>query len=112
MQQFSQSGGILSRLAQHFPLFNFWGKHQHQPADTGKEKSTESISPSQVTEAIEFNDGGRIASDLIDDKFNKDFESLEPLISNETMKSNESRFLLSLVCLFILFLLTCNGACE
>ncbi|KAI9075711.1 hypothetical protein K1719_042327 [Acacia pycnantha] len=92
MQQFSQSGGMLSRLAQHFPLlFSFWGKRQHQPADTGKENSTESISHSQVTESYESNDGDRSASDMIDDKFYKNFESLEPLVSNKTMKSNESR---------------------
>ncbi|KAK4264122.1 hypothetical protein QN277_029454 [Acacia crassicarpa] len=92
MQQFSQSGGMLSRLAQHFPLlFSFWGKRQHQPADTGKENSTESISHSQVTESYELNDGDRSASDMIDDKFYKNFESLEPLVSNKNMKSNESR---------------------
>ncbi|XP_054825456.1 protein ACCUMULATION AND REPLICATION OF CHLOROPLASTS 3, chloroplastic isoform X3 [Prosopis cineraria] len=67
VQQSSLSGGMLSRLARHFPLFSFWGKHQQQPADTRKENESEN------------------------DKFNKDFESSEPLVSNKTTKSNALR---------------------
>ncbi|XP_028752621.1 protein ACCUMULATION AND REPLICATION OF CHLOROPLASTS 3-like isoform X2 [Neltuma alba] len=92
MQQRSQSGGMLSRLAQHFPLLcRFWGGHQNEPADSRKENLTGSIAPSQVTKLYEFNDGDRIASDEIDEKFDKDFESLEPTVGNKTVKSNESR---------------------
>lgn len=108
-QQSSESGGILSGLAQHFPfLFSFWGRHEPQQVDTWKGNATESLSPSEVIEFYDLNErADRIAPDVIDDSFSQHFRSLEPPVNSKSIKSNASRFILSLICLVTFFFFFC-----
>lgn len=89
VQRSSQNGGILSRLALHFPhIFSFWGRHNQQQVSTGKQ--TEVMSSDDIDERT-----NRIASDNIDSNVHKYYEELESAMSIN-LKLPASRFYLYL----------------
>ncbi|XP_061364723.1 protein ACCUMULATION AND REPLICATION OF CHLOROPLASTS 3, chloroplastic isoform X2 [Gastrolobium bilobum] len=90
VKQSSQNGGILSRLALHFPLvFSFWGRHVQQQGGPGKENAE---SPREVMGSYDIDVGAnRITPDVIDDNFNKNYVELEPAVSNNSSKFSASR---------------------
>jgi hypothetical protein len=97
VQQPSQSGGILSKLALHFPLvFGFWGKHSQQQTVSGKEDA----SSHETMRSYNVDKGeNRIAPSIIDDRFDKHCAELEPNTSNNGSKLSASRFPLYLLSL-------------
>ncbi|WVY98761.1 hypothetical protein V8G54_030912 [Vigna mungo] len=83
VQRSSQNGGILSRLAMHFPLiFSFWGRHSQQQVGTGKQAEVfppEMMSSDDVDERT-----NQIALDGIDSNLDKNCEELEPTMSKNS----------------------------
>lgn len=93
MERSSQNGGILSRLALHFPLiFSFWGRHNEQQVVTGKQ--TEVFPPQMMSSDDVGERTNQIASDGIDSNLDKNCEELEPALSNNS-KLPASRFSLT-----------------
>lgn len=90
MQRSSQNGGILSRLALHFPLiFSFWGRRNQEEVVTGKQTE---VFPPQTMSSNEVDERtNQIASDGIDSNPDKYCEELEPAMSNNS-KLPASRF--------------------
>ncbi|XP_057425050.1 protein ACCUMULATION AND REPLICATION OF CHLOROPLASTS 3, chloroplastic isoform X3 [Lotus japonicus] len=89
VQQPSQSGGLLSRLALHFPhVFSFWGKHNQQQMVTGKENAV----CEEMMGSYDIDEGAnKIAPSVMDDRFDKYYEELEPAVSNISSKLSASR---------------------
>ncbi|BAT93702.1 Protein ACCUMULATION AND REPLICATION OF CHLOROPLASTS 3 Precursor [Vigna angularis] len=83
VERSSQNGGILSRLAMHFPLiFSFWGRHSQQQVGTGKQ--TEVFLPEMMSSDDVDEKTNQIASDGIDSNLDKSYEELEPTMSNNS----------------------------
>lgn len=105
MQRSSQNGGILSRLALHFPLiFSFWGRHNQQQVGTGKQTE---VFPHEVMSSDDIDERtNRITSDNIDNNLDKYYE--EPALRNNSSKLPTSRFSLSslLTCSFLFIFLS------
>lgn len=91
VQQPSQSGGILSKLALHFPLvFGFWGKHSQQQIVSVKE---DAVSSHETMRSYNIDKGeNRIAPSIIDDRFDKHCAELQPDTINNSSKLSASRF--------------------
>ncbi|ESW14824.1 hypothetical protein PHAVU_007G020500 [Phaseolus vulgaris] len=83
VQRSSQNGGILSRLALHFPLiFSFWGRRNQEEVVTGKQTE---VFPPQTMSSVEVDERtNQIASDGIDSNPDKYCEELEPAMSNNS----------------------------
>ncbi|XP_024627907.1 protein ACCUMULATION AND REPLICATION OF CHLOROPLASTS 3 isoform X2 [Medicago truncatula] len=90
VQQPSQSGGILSKLALHFPLvFGFWGKHSQQQIVSVKE---DAVSSHETMRSYNIDKGeNRIAPSIIDDRFDKHCAELQPDTINNSSKLSASR---------------------
>lgn len=88
VQRSSQNGGILSRLALHFPLiFSFWGRHNQQQVGTGKQTE---VFPHEVMSSDDIDERtNRITSDNIDNNLDKYYE--EPALRNNSSKLPTSR---------------------
>ncbi|KAH1140463.1 hypothetical protein GYH30_029384 [Glycine max] len=88
VQRSSQNGGILSRLALHFPLiFSFWGRHNQQQVGTGKQTE---VFPHEVMSSDDIDERtNRITSDNIDKNLDKYYE--EPALRNNSSKLPTSR---------------------
>lgn len=95
VQHSSQKEGILSKLARHFPLvFSFWGRHGQQQVGTEKETA---VSSHEMMGSYDIDEGSnRTAPSVIDDRFDKCHEELEPAVSNNSSKLFASRFCLYL----------------
>jgi len=93
VQRSSQNGGILSRLAMHFPLiFFFWGRHSQQ--QVGTEKRTEVFPPEMMSSDDVDERTNQIALDGVDSNLDKNCVELEPTMSNNS-KLPASRFSLT-----------------
>jgi hypothetical protein len=90
-QQPSQNGGILSKLALHFPrVFSFWGRQSQQQIVSGKE---DAVSSYEMIRSYDSDEGeNRITPSIVDQRFDKDYTELEPDVSNNSSKLSASRF--------------------
>lgn len=98
MQQSSQNGGILSKLALHFPrVFSFWGRRSQQEFGSEKENAVPS---DEMKSSLSVHEGAnRIAPSVADDRFDKYYADMEPAVSNNYSKLSPSRFSLCLILL-------------
>ncbi|WJX21505.1 hypothetical protein P8452_10933 [Trifolium repens] len=89
-QQPSQNGGILSKLALHFPrVFSFWGRQSQQQIVSGKE---DAVSSHEMIRSYDSDEGeNRITPSIVDQRFDKDYTQLEPDVSNNSSKLSASR---------------------
>ncbi|KAK7280560.1 hypothetical protein RJT34_25624 [Clitoria ternatea] len=90
LQQSSQNGSILSRLALHFPLFfSFWGRRNQQQDGTVTENA---VSPHEVMGSYDIDEGTNwVASDVIDGNLNKYHEELGSGMSDNISNLPASR---------------------
>ncbi|CAL5210142.1 unnamed protein product [Lathyrus oleraceus] len=81
----SQNGGILSKLARHFPLvFSFWGRHSMPQIVPGKE---DAVSSHEMMRSYNSDEGeSMVIPSTVDDRFDKQFAELEPDVSNNSSK--------------------------
>ncbi|XP_058768567.1 protein ACCUMULATION AND REPLICATION OF CHLOROPLASTS 3, chloroplastic isoform X3 [Vicia villosa] len=90
VQQPSPNGGILSKLALHFPLvFSFWGRHSVQQNVSGKE---DAVSSHEMMRSYSIDERENIViPSTVNDRFDKQYPELEPDASNNSSKLSVSR---------------------
>lgn len=94
MQQSSQNGGILSKLALHFPrVFSFWGRRGQQEISSEKE---DAVSSDEMKSSLNVHEGAnRIAPSVVDDRFDKYYAEMEPAVSNNKLSPSRFSFYLT-----------------